>query len=32
MKEVSYNDKISLFERLKDYQSAVRDSQSEDEK
>ena len=32
MKEVSYNDKISLFERLKSYQDAVKDSQTKEEK
>ncbi len=32
MKDVSYNDRISLFERLKNYQQAVKDSQTEEEK
>ena len=32
MKEAAYNDKISLFERLKNYQQAVKDSQTEEEK
>lgn len=32
MKEVSHNDQISLFGRLKKYKEAVNDSKSEDEK
>ena len=32
MKDISYNDRISLFERLKNYQQAVKDSQTEEEK
>ena len=32
MKEVSYNDKISLFQRLKSYQGAANDSQTKEEK
>jgi len=32
VKEVSYNDKISLFERLKKYNEAAKDSQAKEEK
>lgn len=32
MKEVSYNDRSSLFERLKNYQQAVKDSKAEEKK
>jgi len=32
MKEAAYNDKISLFERLKNYKEAVKDSKAEEKK
>ena len=32
MKKTAYNDRISLFERLKNYKEAVKDSKAEEEK